>query len=105
MRLADGFITMQAGPEIGVASTKAFTTSVLDQYSAGPLPGRSARPAQPGGTAQHAQALARLPDIVGRVLADDQQYESLAVELSTYANFLYLGRGINYRSPWKARSS
>ena len=32
MRLADGAITMQAGPEIGVASTKAFTASIVDQY-------------------------------------------------------------------------
>ena len=32
MRLADGFISMQTGPEIGVASTKAFTAPLVDQY-------------------------------------------------------------------------
>src|SRR5258706_13405387 len=32
MRVADGFIAMQTGPEIGVASTKAFTAPLLDQY-------------------------------------------------------------------------
>ena len=32
MRMSDGYIAMQAGPEIGVASTKAFTTSILDLY-------------------------------------------------------------------------
>ena len=32
MRISDGYIPMQAGPEIGVASTKAFTTSLIDQY-------------------------------------------------------------------------
>ncbi len=96
MRLADGFITMQAGPEIGVASTKAFTTSVLDQYLLALYLADLRGLLSPAELRQHAQALARLPDIVGRVLADDQQYEALAVELSTYSNFLYLGRGINY---------
>ncbi len=96
MRLADGFITMQAGPEIGVASTKAFTTSVLDQYLLALYLADLRGLLSPEELRQHAQALARLPDIVGRVLADDQQYDALAVELSTYANFLYLGRGINY---------
>ena len=38
----------------------------------------------------------RLPDIVGRVLEDDQIYADLAVTLAGYDNFLYLGRGINY---------
>ena len=32
MRLADGFISMQVGPEIGVASTKAFTAPLVDLY-------------------------------------------------------------------------
>ncbi len=32
MRLADGYISMQTGPEIGVASTKAFTAPLVDQY-------------------------------------------------------------------------
>jgi len=96
MRLADGFIAMQAGLEIGVASTKAFTTSVMDQYLLalylGQLRGRLSQ----DDLRRHAGQIARLPDIVGRVLEHDQSYEQLAVELATFSNFLYLGRGINY---------
>ncbi len=96
MRLADGFIAMQAGPEIGVASTKAFTTSVMDQYLLalylGHLRGRLSQ----DDLRRHAGQIARLPDIVGRVLEHDQRYEQLAAELASFSNFLYLGRGINY---------
>ncbi len=66
-RIADGYILMHAGPEIGVASTKAFTTSLVDLYllavalgeKRGVLNGESLRSAVDG--------LARLPDLVGRV--------------------------------------
>jgi glucosamine--fructose-6-phosphate aminotransferase (isomerizing) len=96
MRLADGFISMQAGPEIGVASTKAFTTSVMDQYLLALYLGQLRGTLNNGTLRQHAQDIARLPDIVGSVLEDDQIYADLAVTLAGYDNFLYLGRGINY---------
>ncbi|GAB4572242.1 MAG: glutamine--fructose-6-phosphate transaminase (isomerizing) [Anaerolineae bacterium] len=96
MRVADGFITMQAGPEIGVASTKAFTTSVMDQYLLALYLGSLRGTLSQADLKRHARDIARLPDIVGRVLEDDSQYAELAVELSGYENFLYLGRGINY---------
>ncbi len=96
MRLADGFITMQAGPEIGVASTKAFTTSVMDQYLLALYLGQLRGTLSNGILREHAKSIARLPDIVGRVLEDDQIYADLAVELANFDNFLYLGRGINY---------
>ena len=96
MRLADGFITMQAGPEIGVASTKAFTTSLMDQYLLALYLGKLRGTLSDAALRQHAQAIARVPDLVGRVLEDDQLYADLAVELANYENFLYLGRGINY---------
>jgi len=96
MRVADGTISMQAGPEIGVASTKAFTTSIVDQYllavALAQLRGDVAADALRGYVAD----LARLPDLVGRVLDRDAEYEALAVELARYENFLYLGRGLNY---------
>ncbi len=96
MRVADGYITMQAGPEIGVASTKAFTTSIVDQYLI------ALYLAQQRGTMSceqveaHIQDLARLPDLVSQVLEREDQIEALAHELYQYTNFLYLGRGINY---------
>ncbi len=96
MRIADGFISMQAGPEIGVASTKAFTTSLMDQYLLALYLAQLRGTIDAAQSRRHAQDLARLPDIVGRVLEADQQYADLAVELANYENFLYLGRGINY---------
>ncbi|MBN1966719.1 MAG: glutamine--fructose-6-phosphate transaminase (isomerizing), partial [Anaerolineae bacterium] len=96
MRIADGFITMQAGPEIGVASTKAFTSSVMDQYLLALYLAQQRGLLTNGDSREHAQAIAQVPDIVGRVLEDDAIYQDLAVELANFENFLYIGRGINY---------
>lgn len=95
-RMSDGVIPMQAGPEIGVASTKAFTTSLVDLYLL------AIHLASVRGTldAQRRMAalgeLALLPDLVGRVLADETPYEALANQFYRAEHFLYLGRGINY---------
>ncbi len=96
MRLSDGFITMQAGPEIGVASTKAFTTSVMDQVLLALYLGQLRGTLSAADLRRHARDIARLPDIVGRVLEDNARYSELAVGLAGFNNFLYLGRGINY---------
>ena len=95
-RVSDGVIYMQAGPEIGVASTKAFTTSLVDLLllaiylgqQRGVLDGEISR--------QFASELALLPEKIGEVLADDARFMELAREYANYHNFLYLGRGINY---------
>ena len=95
MRVADGYITMQAGPEIGVASTKAFTTSIVDQYLLacrlgelrGTLTGAALRRA--------VHDVARLPDLVGRALERGPEVEALAREVMHMRHFLYLGRGAN----------
>ncbi|MCP4426495.1 MAG: glutamine--fructose-6-phosphate transaminase (isomerizing) [Chloroflexi bacterium] len=96
MRISHGVIPMQAGPEIGVASTKAFTTSLVDQYllacALGDLRGTlSSRKLR-----QLVDDLSHLPDLAGRVLDRDAEYEALANQFFKVQNFLYLGRGINY---------
>ncbi len=96
MRIADGYITMQAGPEIGVASTKAFTTSITDQYLLALYLGLQRGTLTPEQAYRHAQDLAHLPDVVGQVVEREAAIEALAAELYQYENFLYLGRGINY---------
>ncbi len=96
MRVADGFITMQAGPEIGVASTKAFTTSIVDQYLLALYLGQQRGVLSCGEAMQHVGDLARLPDLVSQVLEREEQVQELAAQLYQYTNFLYLGRGINY---------
>lgn len=95
-RIADGYILMHAGPEIGVASTKAFTTSLVDLYllavalgeKRGVLNGESLRSAVDG--------LARLPDLVGRVSEQSDRYDEFVEAFFRREHFLYLGRGINY---------
>jgi glucosamine--fructose-6-phosphate aminotransferase (isomerizing) len=96
MRLADGHIAMHAGPEIGVASTKAFTTSIADLYmlacALGRLRGTLSTAKQQTLTAD----LARLPALAGQVLDNDEAYQEVANEFFKATDFLFLGRGINY---------
>lgn len=95
-RISDGYILMQAGPEIGVASTKAFTTSLVDLYllalglgeRRGVLTGSALRKA--------VDDLARLPQLVGQVAEELPIYHQLAEIFHKREHFLYLGRGINY---------
>ncbi|MBI5960788.1 MAG: glutamine--fructose-6-phosphate transaminase (isomerizing) [Chloroflexi bacterium] len=96
MRLSDGFITMQAGPEIGVASTKAFTSSIADQYLLALYLAQQRGTLTSEEMIAHLQDLARLPDLVGQVLEREKVVEELAAQLYHYTDFLYLGRGINY---------
>jgi glutamine---fructose-6-phosphate transaminase (isomerizing) len=96
MRVSDGYITMQAGPEVGVASTKALTTSIMDQYLLALYLGELRGTLTPADLQQHAQYIARLPDLVGHVLDQAAHIEALAEKLTHYSDFLYLGRGINY---------
>ena len=89
---------MRAGPEIGVCSTKAFTTSIVDQY----LLACALSLAGPDVEGSHARAralardLARLPNLVGRALDANPMFEELARRFHHREHFLYLGRGINY---------
>jgi glucosamine--fructose-6-phosphate aminotransferase (isomerizing) len=97
-RVSDSVIYMHTGPEIGVASTKAFTASLVDQYLF------ALHLAALRGTLSAEQrlslsdALAALPDLVGRLLdpAGHAIYEQLAQTFFHYRDFLYLGRGINF---------
>ncbi len=96
MRISDGYITMQAGPEIGVASTKAFTNAILDLYLL------ACNIAQLRGTVnadqlrQLVEDAAHIPELAGRVLERDQEYEDLANHFFKANDFLFIGRGINY---------
>jgi glucosamine--fructose-6-phosphate aminotransferase (isomerizing) len=97
-REANGTILTHAGPEIGVASTKAFT----GQLTALTL--MSLYLAQVRGTVtvdcakNLMQELTRLPHKMETILQGDEAgiYENLARELFRYSDFLYLGRGIHY---------
>jgi glucosamine--fructose-6-phosphate aminotransferase (isomerizing) len=95
MRIADGFISMQTGPEIGVASTKAFTAPLVDQYMLAillaDLRGVIDERTRMGLIAD----LRLIPDLVGRTLAREPEVETVAQALKDVRDCLYLGRGIN----------
>jgi len=95
-RVSDGVIYMQAGPEIGVASTKAFTASLVDQYLLGLYLGKARGTLSPARLRELVDDLAELPNLVGQVLANGNDYQRLAELFFKRQNFLYLGRGINY---------
>ena len=96
MRISDGYIAMQSGPEIGVASTKAFTTSLVDQYMLACALGHLRGTLSDKHLRQLVADLSQLPDLAGRVLDHDAEYQELANHFHKVHNFLYLGRGINY---------
>ncbi|HDN78894.1 MAG TPA: glutamine--fructose-6-phosphate transaminase (isomerizing) [Chloroflexi bacterium] len=95
-RLADGVIYMQAGPEIGVASTKAFTASIVDEYLLALYMGRIRGTISDEEMRAYLDDLARLPNLAGKVLEHGDEYETLAREFHRKEHFLYLGRAINY---------
>jgi len=95
-RLADGVVYLNAGPEIGVASTKAFTSQVVAAYLLAIYLGQKRRTIDVEHRHRLLQSLARLPNLVGEVLANGTDYERIARRYMRCRNFLYLGRGINY---------
>jgi glutamine---fructose-6-phosphate transaminase (isomerizing) len=95
-RLSDGVIYMHAGPEIGVASTKAFTTSLVDLYLLGMYLGQARGCLAPARLQQLLDDLLALPKLAGQVLENGHEYEELANLFFKREHFLYLGRGINY---------
>src|SRR6266540_3794548 len=94
-READGGIYLHAGPEIGVASTKAFTSQVVALLLLGLYLGRRRGLSVEQGRDLVAQ-LVRLPELVERALALEPQVRALAQRYADARNALYLGRGLNF---------
>jgi len=94
-RMADGGIYLHAGPEIGVASTKAFTAQVVALLLLGLYLGRQRGLPAEQGRALVAQ-LVRLPELVERALGVEPQVKALAERYADAPNALYLGRGVNF---------
>ena len=95
MRIADGYISMQAGPEIGVASTKAFTAPLIDLYMLSILLGDIRGTLPDNDRMKMINDLRLIPDLVGQCLDRAHDIEKIAWELKDVSNCLYLGRGIN----------
>jgi glutamine---fructose-6-phosphate transaminase (isomerizing) len=96
-RLADGgALYLHAGPEIGVASTKAFTSMLLAEYLLALKIASARGTLDASQVREHVQALIELPGKVARVLEQHQIYEELAERYHGARDALFLGRQVNY---------
>jgi len=95
-RISDGVLLTQAGPEISVASTKAFTTQLTCLYlmalKLGELRGRLSREA----VELRLHALARIPGQIEEILSSAEDIAAVAGRVSRFKQFLFLGRGVMY---------
>jgi glucosamine--fructose-6-phosphate aminotransferase (isomerizing) len=96
VRESDGTILTHAGPEIGVASTKAFTSQMIALYLLGLYLGELRGALSPEQAQHHAQQLAELPVKLEHLLNESDEMEELSKEFFRSTDFLYLGRGINF---------
>jgi glucosamine--fructose-6-phosphate aminotransferase (isomerizing) len=95
MRVSDGYISMQTGPEIGVASTKAFTAPLIDLYMLAILLADKRGTITSTERKAMVNDLRLIPELVGRCLDREAEVEKIANELKDTRDMLYLGRGIN----------
>jgi len=95
-READGTILTHAGPEIGVASTKAFTSQMIALYLFGLYLGQLRGELSPEQSLAHSRQLAELPVKMEHLLNNADAIEGLSREFFRVTDFLYLGRGINF---------
>jgi glucosamine--fructose-6-phosphate aminotransferase (isomerizing) len=97
-REAAGTIPTHAGPEIGVASTKAFTAQLTALFLLAGYLGQVRGKVSSTCAIKLMQEMTRIPHKMERVLQTDEKgiYENLARQLFRYSDFLYLGRGIHY---------
>ena len=95
-READGTILTHAGPEIGVASTKAFTSQMIALYLFGLFLGQLRGELTPEQSLAHGRQLAELPVKMEHLLNNADAIEGLSREFFRVTDFLYLGRGINF---------
>ncbi|TFG86954.1 MAG: glutamine--fructose-6-phosphate transaminase (isomerizing) [Hyphomicrobiales bacterium] len=94
-RESDGGVYIHAGPEIGVASTKAFTSQVTVLAIIALLLGRMRAMSKDQGQ-ELVRELQAIPDKVAEILTMDAKIRSIAEIYAGANNFLYLGRGINF---------
>jgi glucosamine--fructose-6-phosphate aminotransferase (isomerizing) len=95
-RESDAALPTLAGPEIGVASTKAFTCQLSALACLAICLGRAKGTISEAQEFELVKALTEVPRLISTMLRNEDQYEELAQWLSKARDVLYLGRGINY---------
>ena len=95
-READGVVYTHAGPEIGVASTKAFTAQLTALYLFGLFFGSLRNTLSPDDVKKRLADLVHIPTLVEHCLEDNDSIEQIAKRYFKANDFLYLGRGPNF---------
>ncbi len=95
-RVADDVIYLHAGPEISVASTKAYTAMLVDLYLFAIYLAQRRGTIEPAMSAKLLAEAFHLPTLIDAVLGEEPKLKALAYRYHTAANFLHLGRGINF---------
>ncbi len=95
-RESDFVFYTHSGPEIGVASTKAFTTQIVALYLLAIALGKGRGNLSGEASSMLIEELLHLPARVEHAMELDREISSIAKELFKAKDFLYLGRGINY---------
>ncbi len=94
-RESDGGVYIHSGPEIAVASTKAFTSQLTVFYIFTVIMARMRHLSFEDGMGILSD-LQKVPDLIKRILEDKAHIQKLAKKYSRYKDFLFLGRGLNY---------
>lgn len=97
-RESDGVIYTHAGPEIGVASTKAYTAQLVALYLFAFYLARIRGTLSDVGLGRYLKALSKIPDYQREILAKQKSIAGLAKRHSHFGSFLFLGRNVNYPS-------
>jgi glutamine---fructose-6-phosphate transaminase (isomerizing) len=95
-RESDGTLYIRSGPEIGVASTKAFTCQLAVILLVALYLAQVKKKLQPEQMAQLLSGLVQVPQCIEQILAQSSSYEEIAKVIYQHSNSLYLGRGIHY---------
>lgn len=95
-RESDCVLYTHAGPEIGVASTKAFTTQGIVLFMFALYLGGKRGVLSSAETGRYLDSVIKLPEVIERTLALDEHILELAKKYKDASDFLYLGRGVNY---------
>ena len=95
-RLSDSGCYTHVGPEIGVASTKAFTAQVVALTMLALCIGREKGTLAPDQYLRIVRELGQIPDKIERVLSQNKRIADFAKTFTYAQNFIYLGRGYNY---------
>ncbi|MEA3408775.1 MAG: glutamine--fructose-6-phosphate transaminase (isomerizing) [Candidatus Eisenbacteria bacterium] len=94
-RQSDGGVYTHAGLEIGVASTKAFTSQLMVLAAMALTIGRARSVSVTEGR-EIVRAMRAIPGQIGEILAGSEAIKEIALRYAKHSNFLYLGRGYNF---------